>query len=96
MPQTLLDVARDGDVVLTMGAGSIGACRANWCSRSRKKAIFEIVMSTFIIRQGRRTVRRHLRRARNLADVGRAVLAALQGQGVDAHAFDPAERTCSN
>jgi UDP-N-acetylmuramate--alanine ligase len=25
MPQTLLDVARDGDVVLTMGAGSIGA-----------------------------------------------------------------------
>ncbi len=25
MPQTILDVARDGDVVLTMGAGSIGA-----------------------------------------------------------------------
>jgi UDP-N-acetylmuramate--alanine ligase len=24
MPQTILDVARDGDVVLTMGAGSIG------------------------------------------------------------------------
>jgi UDP-N-acetylmuramate--alanine ligase len=25
LPQTILDVARDGDVVLTMGAGSIGA-----------------------------------------------------------------------
>ncbi|MEN3372688.1 UDP-N-acetylmuramate--L-alanine ligase [Dechloromonas sp. ZS-1] len=25
MPQTILDVARDGDVILTMGAGSIGA-----------------------------------------------------------------------
>ena len=25
MPQTILDIARDGDVVLTMGAGSIGA-----------------------------------------------------------------------
>ena len=25
MPQTIMDVARDGDVVLTMGAGSIGA-----------------------------------------------------------------------
>jgi UDP-N-acetylmuramate--alanine ligase len=25
MPQTIRDVARDGDVVLTMGAGSIGA-----------------------------------------------------------------------
>jgi UDP-N-acetylmuramate--alanine ligase len=25
MPQAILDVARDGDVVLTMGAGSIGA-----------------------------------------------------------------------
>ena len=25
MPQTIIDVARDGDVVLTMGAGSIGA-----------------------------------------------------------------------
>ena len=24
MPQAILDVARDGDVVLTMGAGSIG------------------------------------------------------------------------
>ncbi len=28
MPQTILDVARDGDVVLTMGAGSIGAVPA--------------------------------------------------------------------
>ena len=25
MPQTILDIARDGDVVITMGAGSIGA-----------------------------------------------------------------------
>jgi UDP-N-acetylmuramate--alanine ligase len=25
MPQAIMDVARDGDVVLTMGAGSIGA-----------------------------------------------------------------------
>ena len=25
MPQTIMDVARDGDVVLCMGAGSIGA-----------------------------------------------------------------------
>ena len=25
MPQTIVDVARDGDVVLCMGAGSIGA-----------------------------------------------------------------------
>ena len=25
LPQTIMDVARDGDVVLTMGAGSIGA-----------------------------------------------------------------------
>ncbi|MBP6711920.1 MAG: UDP-N-acetylmuramate--L-alanine ligase, partial [Propionivibrio sp.] len=24
VPQTILDVARDGDVVITMGAGSIG------------------------------------------------------------------------
>ena len=28
MPQTILDVARAGDVVLTMGAGSIGAVPA--------------------------------------------------------------------
>ena len=28
MPQMILDVARDGDVVLTMGAGSIGAVPA--------------------------------------------------------------------
>ncbi|MDQ5918964.1 MAG: UDP-N-acetylmuramate--alanine ligase, partial [Pseudomonadota bacterium] len=25
MPQAVLDVVRDGDVVLTMGAGSVGA-----------------------------------------------------------------------
>jgi UDP-N-acetylmuramate--alanine ligase len=25
VPQTILEVARDGDVVMTMGAGSIGA-----------------------------------------------------------------------
>ena len=25
MPQAILDAARDGDVVITMGAGSIGA-----------------------------------------------------------------------
>jgi hypothetical protein len=29
MPQTILDVARDGDVVITMGAGSIGAVPGN-------------------------------------------------------------------
>lgn len=28
MPQTILDVARAGDVVLTMGAGSIGSVPA--------------------------------------------------------------------
>ena len=29
MPQTILEVARDGDVVITMGAGSIGGVPGN-------------------------------------------------------------------
>ena len=81
MPQAIIDIARDGDVVLCMGAGSIGAVPAKSGG---------VAMNNFgkvAVLLGGTSAERDV----SLNSGGR-VLAALLGQGVDAHPFDPAEQ----
>ena len=91
MPQAIVEQARDGDVVISMGAGSIGNVPAQ-VVELLKGAVRDASTRT-VARQGRRADGRHARpSARSRCMSGTGVLAALQSQGVDAHAFDPAER----
>jgi hypothetical protein len=93
----IVDNARDGDVVMCMGAGSIGRCRPGWsrCWNPQNTPRPQESMKqneNLPIRQGRRPDGRHVGRARGLADVGRRRAQGAASRGVDAHAFDPAER----
>jgi UDP-N-acetylmuramate--alanine ligase len=67
MPQAVFDNARDGDVVMCMGAGSIGRYRRNW---SRWEGLHEHG-GCEVIRQGCCPHGRQVGRARGLAHVGR-------------------------
>ena len=79
MPQTILDVARDGDVVLTMGAGSIGAVpgklNPKWSNSWNE---FGKVAVPF---------RRNVRRAGGFAEQWILRAGRPPGQGIDAHAL---------
>ena len=93
MPQSILEVARDGDVVLSMGAGSIGAVPAqvrDLCEEGRHTMASETNPSRFgkvaVLHGGRSAEREISLRS------GAGVLAALLREGVDAHPFDPAQR----
>jgi hypothetical protein len=87
LPAAIADFVRDGDVVIVMGAGTIGAV---------PQQVVDLAGSSMTHRheprQGRGADGRQQRRARGLADVGRRRAAGAAVQGVDAHAFDPAER----
>ncbi len=98
MPQALLDNARDGDVVLCMGAGSIGAvpgrlvalaAEANRQERMRRPHVHRSckALGKVAVLMGGHSAEREV----SLMS-GNGVLEALRSQGVDAHAFDPAER----
>ena len=87
----LAEQARDGDVVIAMGAGSIGTV-AQKLKESAGGTTGEPDRQGH--RQGRRADGRQQRRARGLADVRhrRAQRAAVAGRRC--HAFDPADATC--
>jgi hypothetical protein len=102
MPAAIAANAQAGDVVLCMGAGSIGAVPGNWLKCFRNKSWLrrrERAMSMFgtnidvkalgkvAVLMGGRSSEREV----SLMS-GAGVLAALQSKGVDAHKFDPAEQ----
>ena len=67
--QTIVDQARDGDVVISMGAGSIGGVPAQVVELLRGGSMSMRTIDASA-RQGRGADGRPLRRARDLADVG--------------------------
>jgi D-alanine--D-alanine ligase len=72
---------------MTMGAGSIGAFPASWRPGSGEDD------EDARFRQSRGALRRSLRRARSVPEQRFAGARRPAEQGVDAHAFDPAERS---
>ncbi len=97
MPNTIIDHARDGDVVITMGAGSIGSVpgqvsellkgqQMNFDAASID-AIDVKALGKVAVLMGGHSAEREV----SLLSGG-GVLEALQSRGVDAHAFDPADR----
>jgi hypothetical protein len=88
MAQAIFDNANDGDVVICMGAGSIGAVPGQ-VQKMRRGC-----MSTAPLQFGKVAVLMGGRSAEREVSFmsGKGVLAALCNQGIDAHPFDPAER----
>ena len=93
LPAAVLEQARDGDVVIVMGAGSIGLspAQARRTADGRRRAMsIDGQPSHFgkvAVLMGGSSAEREI----SLMS-GSGVLAALQSQGIDAQAFDPAER----
>ena len=93
LPAAIAEQARDGDVVIAMGAGSIGAVAQQVSELlgaarggSRMKSIAKSMGKVAVLMGGNSAEREVSLMS------GTGVLKALQSQGVDAHAFDPAER----
>ena len=90
MPQAVLDTVRDGDVVMCMGAGSIGGGAGEAGGTGRQGMNARSIRKSFgkvAVLMGGKSAEREV----SLMS-GAGVLKALQSKGVDAHAFDPAER----
>ena len=88
MAEAIVEQARDGDVVIVMGAGSIGAVAGQVARKD------EVVSDVDVKALGKVAVLMggSSPSARSRLLSGSGVLEALQSQGVDAQAFDPAER----
>ena len=82
MPQAIVEQARDGDVVIAMGAGSIGAVPAQVVRAAERRRAMSTSVDVEGTRQGRRADGRHARpSARSRCMSGTGVLAALRSAG---------------
>jgi hypothetical protein len=91
MPTTITDVVKDGDVVITMGAGSISGVPAKLAQTRKGGGMTSSDLARELGKVGVLYGGRSAEREVSLMS-GAGVLAALRAKGVDAHGFDPAEQ----
>ena len=103
LPQVMADCLREGDVLMTQGAGNIGQIAkqlqgAQIEFSAINRGIRRMTEATLTARYGKVAVMfGGLSAEREVSlSSGQAVLNALQQAGVDAFAFDPAERPLSD